>query len=47
MGGGTISTPPVRPDGGPTSWKANIITTDARDSYREFVLEFQDLQLAY
>ena len=49
MGGGTISTPPVRPDGGPTSWKADIITragnTDV--SYREFVLEFQDLQLAY
>ena len=47
MGGGTISTPPVRPDGGPTSWKANIVTTNAQDSYREFVLEFQDLQLAY
>ncbi len=47
MGGGTITTPPVRPDGGPTSWKANIITTNAADSYREFVLEFQDLQLAY
>src|SRR4029079_19678254 len=24
MGGGTITPPPVRPDGGPTSWKANI-----------------------
>ena len=50
MGGGTISTPPVRPDGGPTSWKANIITRDSDNndvSYREFVLEFQDLQLAY
>jgi hypothetical protein len=47
MGGGTITTPPVRPDGGPTSWKANIVTTNAPDSYREFVLEFQDLQLAY
>ncbi len=47
MGGGTIRTPPVRADGGPTSWKANIITTNAADSYREFVLEFQDLQLAY
>src|SRR5688500_14850755 len=47
MGGGTINTAPVRPDGGPTSWKANIITTNAQDSYREFVLEFQDLQLAY
>ncbi|HEY0367948.1 MAG TPA: hypothetical protein VGC73_15855, partial [Pyrinomonadaceae bacterium] len=47
MGGGTISTPPVRPDGGPTSWQANIVTSTASDSYREFVLEFQDLQLAY
>jgi manganese oxidase len=47
MGGGTITTPPVRADGGPTSWQANIITTTAADSYREFVLEFQDLQLAY
>lgn len=47
MGGGTITTPPVRPDGGPTSWQANIVTTTPGDSYREFVLEFQDLQLAY
>jgi hypothetical protein len=50
MGGGTITTPPVRPDGGPTSWKADIIARDANNndiSYREFVLEFQDLQLAY
>jgi manganese oxidase len=47
MGGGTINTPPVRPDGGPTSWQAQIITTNPQDSYREFMLEFQDLQLAY
>jgi hypothetical protein len=47
MGGGSITTPPVRPDGGPTSWKANIVTTNSTDSYREFMLEFQDLQLAY
>jgi hypothetical protein len=47
MGGGTITTPPVRPDGGPTSWQAQIITTSSTDSYREFMLEFQDLQLAY
>jgi hypothetical protein len=47
MGGGTITTQPVQPDGGPTSWKANIISTNAADSYREFMLEFQDLQLAY
>ena len=42
--------PPVRPDGGPTSWKANIVTKDQNDkdvSYREFMLEFQDFQLAY
>jgi manganese oxidase len=42
--------PPVRPDGGPTSWKANIVTHDKADkdvSYREFLLEFQDFQLAY
>jgi hypothetical protein len=47
MGGGTITTPPVRPDGGPTSWQAQIVTTNAADTYREFMLEFQDLQLAY
>lgn len=34
-------------DGGPTSWQANIITSDEEDSYREFALEFQDRQLAY
>ena len=42
--------PPVRPDGGPTSWKANIVTHDNANkdvSYREFMLEFQDFQLAY
>jgi hypothetical protein len=40
--------PPVRPDGGPTSWKADIWTgASNNDSYREFALEFQDLQLAY
>lgn len=37
----------TRPDGGPTSWQANIITANPEDSYREFALEFQDLQLAY
>ena len=47
MGGGKIGDRPVRGDGGPTSWQANIITTNAADSYREFMLEFQDLQLAY
>jgi hypothetical protein len=34
-------------DGGPTSWQANIITSNTNDSYREFALEFQDRQLAY
>jgi hypothetical protein len=36
-----------RSDGGPTSWKANIVTTDTAASYREFALEFQDFVLAY
>ncbi|HVS83322.1 MAG TPA: hypothetical protein VHE60_16460 [Pyrinomonadaceae bacterium] len=36
-----------RPDGGPTSWQARILTNTAADSYREFMLEFQDFQLAY
>jgi hypothetical protein len=39
--------PAKRSDGGPTSWQARIITTNPADSYREFMLEFQDLQLAY
>ena len=34
-------------DGGPTGWQANIVTSDANDSYREFAIEFQDRQLAY
>jgi hypothetical protein len=37
----------TRTDGGPTSWQARIITANPSDSYREFMLEFQDLQLAY
>jgi manganese oxidase len=37
----------TRSDGGPTSWQARIITSDPKLSYREFALEFQDLQLAY
>ena len=37
----------TRSDGGPTSWQARIITSNDKDSYREFMLEFQDLQLAY
>jgi hypothetical protein len=38
---------PPRPDGGPTSWKADILTSNVQDSYREFAVEFQDLALAY
>jgi hypothetical protein len=34
-------------DGGPTSWQANIVTKGNDDSYREFMLEFQDNQQAY
>jgi hypothetical protein len=37
----------VNDDGGPTSWQARIVTPAAADSYREFLLEFQDLALAY
>jgi hypothetical protein len=37
----------TRDDGGPTSWQARIITAKSEDSYREFMVEFQDLQLAY
>ena len=43
-----IATPmSTRPDGGPTSWAADVLTANPRESYREFALEFQDLQLAY
>ncbi len=34
-------------DGGPTSWRADVITTNVRDTYREFLIEFQDFNLAY
>jgi len=37
----------TRADGGPTSWHAYIVPENPRDSYREFMLEFQDMQLAY
>lgn len=42
--------PPIRSDGGPTSWNVDVLTTNSTGqdvSYREFMLEFQDLQLAY
>jgi hypothetical protein len=34
-------------DGGPTSWHADILTANPADSYREFMLAFQDFALAY
>ena len=34
-------------DGGPTSWQAVIQTADESQSYREFLLEFQDTTLMY
>jgi manganese oxidase len=34
-------------DGGPTTWRADIITADQSKSYREFLLAFADFQLAY
>jgi hypothetical protein len=37
----------ARMDGGPTGWQAAIHTANPADSYREFAIEFQDLQLAY
>ncbi len=37
----------TRSDGGPTSWQAVIQTTDTSKSYREFLFEFADFQLAY
>jgi len=36
-----------RYDGGPTSWRADIIPPNEAESYREFYLEFADYQLAY
>ncbi|MGB8508728.1 MAG: Ig-like domain-containing protein [Pyrinomonadaceae bacterium] len=34
-------------DGGPTSWRADIIPPDNTKSFREFLLEFADFQHAY
>jgi hypothetical protein len=34
-------------DGGPTSWRADILTSNVANSYREFLIEFSDFQLAY
>jgi len=36
-----------RDDGGPTSWHADILTANLNESYREFLLEFADFQLAH
>jgi hypothetical protein len=37
----------TRFDGGPTSWRADILTANPANSYREFLIEFADFQLAY
>lgn len=37
----------TRDDGGPTSWRADILTANTADSYREFMFQFADFQLAY
>jgi hypothetical protein len=34
-------------DGGPTSWRADILTASPADSFREFYFEFADFQHAY
>jgi hypothetical protein len=34
-------------DGGPTSWRADILTANSADAYREFMIEFADFQHAY
>jgi hypothetical protein len=45
--GGPVASKPVRFDGGPTAYAANVITANEADSYREFALAWQDLQFAY
>jgi len=37
----------TRFDGGPTSWEGIVRTANPQQSYREFLIEFQDTQLAY
>ncbi|MEW5745726.1 MAG: copper oxidase [Nitrospirota bacterium] len=37
----------TRDDGGPTSWRADILPRNSADSYREFLFQFADFQLAY
>lgn len=45
--GVALNTRGGRPDGGPTSWMANVRTPNAGDSYREFVLQVSDFVSAY
>jgi hypothetical protein len=46
--GGPATAPPVRADGGPTHYAANIITgTGGANSYREFMLEIGDFAIVY
>lgn len=45
--GDLLYDPVNRSDGGPTGWEAIIEPQNLADSYREFAIEFQDLQLAY
>ncbi|HEX2077474.1 MAG TPA: hypothetical protein VHG08_07180 [Longimicrobium sp.] len=37
----------TRPDGGPTSWRADILYADTSKSFREFNLQVADFALAY
>jgi manganese oxidase len=37
----------TRADGGPTSWRADILTPAPEESFREFLLMYQSLQPAY
>jgi hypothetical protein len=45
--GGLLYDAVTRTDGGPTGWEAIIEPPNRAQSYREFAIEFQDLQLAY
>lgn len=46
--GGPATSAPVRADGGPTSYAANIITgPSGANSYREFMLEVADFAIVY
>ncbi|MGH8531259.1 MAG: copper oxidase [Gammaproteobacteria bacterium] len=45
--GGPVPADAWKKDGGPTDWQANIVAPVPEESYREFAMLFQDLQLAY